>query len=116
MDVRNAAVRVFYTPRDSFDLTRRAYLEEKLPSILRALERSLEKTVTWFGGGPGLSFVDFVFFELLDQHLSFDSTCLSQCPRLSKFHAQVLELPELVGYFKTQYHTRKINNKSASFQ
>jgi len=70
---------------------------------------------TWLTGS-NLSFVDFVWYELLDVLRLMDPTLLSDCNNLQQFVHRFEALPAIKQYLESEcYISHPINNKMASF-
>ena len=77
---------LFYNRLGDFDKLLPAYLE-KLSSTLAALSLFLGAR-PWLAG-DSLSFPDFHFYEMLDQHLLLQPACLQAFPNLVSFHKRL---------------------------
>jgi len=71
MDFRNGFVRVCYNP--AMESLRDDYIKNVKQKIKRFSDFLGEKQ--WFAGGQ-ITYVDFVLYELLDQHRLFEPTLL----------------------------------------
>jgi glutathione S-transferase len=109
-----AMVRVFYGG-SNFKELKESFLTGYLPCMLDRLEAMLKKN-SWFCG-TSLTFVDFIFFELLDQLQRFDAPTLMQYPALGAFCMKFESIsPQVQAYINSPKHTKlPINNKQASF-
>jgi len=98
------------------------YLQEELKAeYLQNVEKKLQEFANflgeheWFSGG-GISFVDFVMYELLDQHRVLSPEVIATQPRLVAFLSRVEALPAIKAYQESaRYMRRPINNKMAKF-
>merc|ERR1712183_566667 len=109
MDLRNAAVTLFYG--GGFDKNKPAYMD-KLTGSLKALSDFLADR-TWLAG-DSLSFPDFHLYEMLDQHLLLDPSCCGPFPNLVSFHQRFQALPRIAAYMKSdRFMERPINNPYA---
>jgi len=69
----------------------------------------------WFGGDE-ISFVDFVMYELLDQHRHLSSDAVGEFSQLKAFLDRFEALPSIKSYMESpQFMEGPINNKSAKF-
>ncbi|CAE1296455.1 GST [Acanthosepion pharaonis] len=112
MDFRNGFVRLCYGP--DFEKNKEAYLKNVV-SMLELFEKYLADK-TWFAGNE-ITFVDFVMYELLDQHKLFDAKLLSSKPKLTAFLDRFEALPQIKAYMATPcFMARPVNNKSANWK
>lgn len=120
MDLRNAAIPVFYSgdlPADG-------------PAHLDDVAGHYAKLDAWLedGASAGRLFLaaasptapDFHLWEMLDQHTRFCAFYgfedpLRSCPHLLTYEQRFRALPELRGYFAGPLHQLPLNNKSAVF-
>jgi len=111
MDFRNGTVRLAYNPK--FDEVLPDYLK-KLPGTLKAFSNFLGSN-DWFAG-KSLSVVDFVMYELLDQHRIMNSDCLKDFGNLVALMDRFETLPKVAAYMKSsRFMKAPINNKMAKF-
>ncbi|KAM3934488.1 glutathione S-transferase Mu 4-like [Leptodactylus fuscus] len=111
MDFRMRLVFITYSPQ--FDQLKGPYLE-KLPAVLERYSRFLGDR-HWFVGDK-ITFVDFLIYDVLDQHHILDPTCLQKFKNLQDFHARFEALPAIAAYMKTpRYIKTRINNRMASW-
>lgn len=111
MDMRNAAVGLFYGP--DYEASLAPYLE-KLQTTLGALSTFLGAR-TWLAG-PCLSFPDFHFYEMLEQHLLLQPDCLQAFPTLVSFHARFEALPQIASYMQSpDFMSAPCNNVMAKW-
>merc|ERR1719225_934061 len=104
MDLRNGWVRLCYNP--DFDNLKEAYLKG-LASKLERFSKFLG-TKPWFAG-DSLTFVDFVMYELIDQHKDL-------VPDLLKPYTNLEALPKVAEYMKSSsFMKTPLNNKMAKF-
>ncbi|KXJ12315.1 Glutathione S-transferase Mu 3 [Exaiptasia diaphana] len=67
--------------------------------------------------GDKITFVDFVMYELLDQHKVFDASLLEPHKNLQAFMERIEALPKIAEYMKSdKFMTRPINNPMAVFK
>jgi len=111
MDFRNGWVRLCYNPE--FDSLKETYLSN-LDTKLDQFSKFLAKK-TWFAG-ESLTFVDFVMYELIDQHKFLAPSCLKKYPNLEAYQTRFEELPKIAEYMKsTAFMKTPLNNKMAKF-
>ena len=66
--------------------------------------------------GDTLTFVDFVMYELVDQHKCLVPSCLKKYPNLEAFQTRFEELPKIAEYMKSSaFMKAPMNNKMAKF-
>merc|ERR1712122_167184 len=94
MDLRNGFCGLCYN-REKFAELREGY-KAALPDKLRGFEKFLGEK-KWLVGYE-LSFPDFHLYEMLDQHLIFDPTCLDDCPKLKAYKERFEEICPLVRF------------------
>lgn len=110
MDFRNGWVRLCYNPK--FDELKVDYLKN-LPSTLDLFEKFLGDR-KWFAG-ENLTFVDFVMYELLDQHAQLTSVT-DNWPKLAAFLKRFEEVPEIKKYMESpKFMKSPMNNRIAKF-
>merc|ERR1711874_272741 len=103
MDFRNGWVRLCYNP--DFDNLKEDYIKGMTSKLERFSKFLASKS--WFAG-DSLTFVDFVMYELIDQHKLLVPDCLK--PFMAKFEA----LPKVAEYMKSpRFMKTPINNKMA---
>lgn len=111
MDFRNGMVRLAYNPQ--FDDLKPDYLQ-KVKKHLQQFSDFLA-TNDWFAGA-NISFVDFVMYELLDQHRILDPACLKPFGNLIEFLERFEKLPKIKAYMESdRFIKAPINNKMAKF-
>merc|ERR1712066_871600 len=111
MDLRNGWVRLCYNP--DFENLKDAYLKG-LTSKLDRFSNFLAKK-SWFAG-DSLTFVDFVMYELMDQHKFLAPDLLKPYPNLEAFQARFEALPKVSQYMKSSsFMKTPLNNKMAKF-
>ena len=94
MDFRNGLVRLCYNP--NFEGLKAEYLT--------ALEAKMADFTAFLGdrkffAGDNVTFVDFVMYELLDQHRELSSDSVKG--KLEDFLARVEKLPQIEAYMKS---------------
>jgi len=111
MDLRNGFVRLCYNP--DFDNLKSGYLTN-LTGTLELFSNFLG-TNSWLAGET-LTFPDFHFYEMLDQHKQLSSDCLSKFPNLVAYCQRFEELPKIAAYMKSdKFMKAPLNNKMAKF-
>ena len=111
MDFRNGWVRLCYNP--DFENLKDGYLTN-LDTKLQQFSKFLAKK-TWFAG-DSLTFVDFVMYELIDQHKFLAPNCLKKYENLEAFQSKFEELPKIAEYMKSSaFMKTPLNNKMAKF-
>ncbi|XP_030589296.1 glutathione S-transferase Mu 3-like [Archocentrus centrarchus] len=110
MDFRNGFVRMCYT---NFDEMKPEYLKT-LPSTLKQFSDFLGNR-KWFAGDK-ITFVDFIMYELLDQHVAFEPKCLDNFKNLKELLNRFEALERIAAYMKSpRFMKTPINNKMAKF-
>jgi len=110
MDFRNGFVMMCYT---DFDKIKPKYLE-KLPSLLKQFSVFLGDR-KWFAGDK-ITFVDFLMYELLDQHRMFESKCLDDFKNLKDLLDRFEALEKIAAYMKSsRFMKTPVNNKMAKW-
>jgi len=111
MDFRNGWVRLCYNP--DFENLKEGYLTN-LDVKLEQFSKFLAKK-PWYAG-ESLTFVDFVMYELVDQHKFLAPNCLKKFPNLEAFQTRFEELPKIAEYMKSPaFMKTPLNNKMAKF-
>ncbi|XP_061700774.1 glutathione S-transferase Mu 3-like [Syngnathoides biaculeatus] len=110
MDFRNGFVRLCYT---DFDKLKPGYLQA-LPDVLKQFSKFLGGR-KWFAGEK-ITFVDFIMYELLDQHRMFQPTCLADFKNLQDFLDCFEGLEKIAAYMKSnRFMKTPVNNKMAKW-
>ncbi|KAG5837793.1 hypothetical protein ANANG_G00216760 [Anguilla anguilla] len=110
MDFRNGFVMLCY--RD-FDKMKPGYLET-LPGTLKQFSGFLGDR-KWFAGNK-ITFVDFIMYELLDQHRMFEPKCLDDFKNLKEFLDRFEGLEKIAAYMKSKKFIKTpVNNKMAKW-
>uniref|UniRef100_A0A8C1YX15 glutathione transferase n=1 Tax=Cyprinus carpio TaxID=7962 RepID=A0A8C1YX15_CYPCA len=110
MDFRNGFVQLCY---GDFDKNKTCYTE-KLPGTLKQFSDFLGDR-KWFAGDK-ITFVDFIMYELLDQHRMFDPECLDDYRNLRSFLDRFESLEKIVEYMKSnKFMKTPVNNKMAKW-
>ena len=111
MDFRNGWVRLCYNA--DFSNLKATYLKS-LPETLQRFSEFLGSK-KWFAG-DSLTFVDFVMYELLDQHKLLSPNCLKEFENLKSFTERFEALPRIAAYMKSdKFKKGPLNNKMAKF-
>ncbi|XP_029995061.1 glutathione S-transferase Mu 1-like [Sphaeramia orbicularis] len=110
MDFRNGFVRMCYT---DFDNIKPGYLK-MLPDTLKQFSNFLGDR-KWFAGDK-ITFVDFIMYELLDQHRMFHPTCLDEFKNLKDLMDRFEALEKIAAYMKSnRFMKTPVNNKMAKW-
>ncbi|XP_068997267.1 glutathione S-transferase Mu 3-like [Embiotoca jacksoni] len=110
MDFRNGFVRLCYSDFDNLK-----------PEYLKTLAGSLKQLSSFLGdrkwfAGDKITFVDFIMYELLDQHRMFQSTCLDDFKNLKDLLDRFEALEKIAAYMKSdRYMKTPVNNKMAKW-
>ena len=111
MDFRNGWVGLCYNP--DFENLKDGYLTD-LDIKLGQYSAFLGKK-SWFAG-ESLTFVDFVMYELIDQHKFLAPACLKNYPNLEEFMTRFEKLPKIAAYMKSSaFMKTPLNAKMAKF-
>eukprot|EP00096_Caligus_rogercresseyi_P001232 TRINITY_DN11961_c0_g1_i1.p1 TRINITY_DN11961_c0_g1~~TRINITY_DN11961_c0_g1_i1.p1 ORF type:complete len:255 (+),score=65.90 TRINITY_DN11961_c0_g1_i1:106-765(+) len=112
MDFRNGFVHLCYNP--NFESLHQNYLKSIKVKLLEFSNFIGENP--WFTGSS-ITFVDFVMYELLDQHRTLDPSILGDFKNLSTFLGRFEKLPQIASYMKSdRFIQRPINNKMGAFK
>ncbi|XP_068161445.1 glutathione S-transferase Mu 3-like [Antennarius striatus] len=110
MDFRNGFVRLCY---GDFDKIKPSYLEA-LPGVLKQFSDFLGDR-KWFAGDK-ITFVDFLMYELLDQHRMFQPSCLDDFNNLRSLLDRFEALDKISAYMKSdRFMKTPVNNKMAKW-
>lgn len=110
MDFRNGFVRICY---GDFDNVKQRYLEA-LPATIKAFSKFLGDN-PWFAG-ENITFVDFIMYELIDQHLQLEPNMLKDFKNLEDFQKRFEELEPIKSYMSSsRFMKAPLNNKMAKF-
>jgi len=110
MDFRNGFVRLCYA---DFDKIKPGYLE-MLPEVLKQFSKFLGDR-KWFAGDK-ITFVDFIMYELLDQHRMFQPKCLDDFKNLKDHLDRFEALEKIAAYMKSnRFMKTPVNNKMAKW-
>ncbi|XP_048409515.1 glutathione S-transferase Mu 3-like [Stegostoma tigrinum] len=109
MDFRMGFVRLAYDP--DFEDLKADYLKG-LSSILKQFSDFLGKR-PWFAGDK-ITFVDFLMYELFDEHRVFEPKCLDEFQNLKDFVEHFEALEKIAAYIKSdRFMKGPFNNKMA---
>lgn len=109
MDFRMGLVAITYNSQ--FEVLKGPYLE-KLPVALGRFSHFLGDR-HWFAGDK-LTFVDFLMYDVLDQHRMLDLNCLQKYSNLQDFLSRFEALPAIAAYMKSpRFMKTPINNRIA---
>lgn len=110
MDTRNNFVMMCYS---DYDNLKPLYLKS-LPGKLKQFSDFLGNR-PWFAGDE-ITFVDFIMYELLDQHRMFQPTCLDELKNLKDFLDRFEALEKIAAYMKSdRFMKTPVNNKMAKW-
>ncbi|KAK6470434.1 glutathione S-transferase Mu 3-like [Huso huso] len=111
MDFRNGFVMLCYGP--DYEKRRPGYVLQ-LPAMLKQYSQFLGDR-KWFAG-ENITFVDFIMYELLDQHQMFEPKCLDEFKTLKEFHCRFEELEKIAAFMKSKNFIKNpVNNKMAQW-
>ncbi|XP_059529608.1 glutathione S-transferase Mu 1 isoform X2 [Myotis daubentonii] len=96
MDTANLLARLCYSP--DFEKHKPEYLKV-LPEKLKLFSEFLGKK-SWFAGDK-LTYVDFLAYDVLDLHRTFEPKCLDAFPNLKDFIARIEGLEKIAAYMKS---------------
>ena len=116
MDFRNGFTRLCYgSKKENFAENTQKY-KESVVKVLAMFDKFLGITHKWFAGDK-LTFVDFIMYELLDQHRIFDDKLLDTFDNLKNFMKNFESLPKIKAFMESEKCFKgDINNKSAQFK
>ncbi|CAG7817194.1 unnamed protein product [Allacma fusca] len=110
-DFRSAFSELCYSP--NFEELKPGYLET-LPGKLQQFSEYLEDRR--FFAGDNVTFVDFIVYEMLDQHKILEPTCLEKFKNLEDFVQNVESLERIAAYLKSGRIIKdRLNNRMALF-
>ncbi|KAM9786098.1 glutathione S-transferase Mu 4-like [Neosynchiropus ocellatus] len=110
MDFRNSFVRVCYSDCDRLK-----------PDFLKNLQGVLQLFSGFLGdrkwfAGDNITFVDFIMYELLDQHRMFEPECLKDFKNLRDLMDRFEKLEKIAAYMKSsRFIKTPVNNKMAKW-
>lgn len=116
MDFRNGFVRlVYFSKPDDFAQKSEDY-KKNIQGVLAKFDKCLGVKNKFFVGDK-LTFVDFVLYELLDQHRLFADGILETYDNLKNFMKSFEAVPEIKEFMESeQCFKGDINNKMALFK
>ncbi|XP_013875683.1 glutathione S-transferase Mu 3 [Austrofundulus limnaeus] len=110
MDFRNGFVMMCYTDLDN---KKPGYLKN-LPGVLKQFSDFLGG-MKWFAGDK-ITFVDFIMYELFDQHRMFHPSCFDDFQNLKDFMDRFENLDKIAAYMKSdRFIKTPVNNKMAKW-
>lgn len=121
MDLRNNAIKLFYSPKEQFDKDKDSFLEETVAKSFNKFEGWLNQQGTTYLVGNEVTTPDFHLFEIVDQietlakKVEKEST-LKSFPKLTTLYESFQKLPAIAKYMESDLHKLPINNKMASFK
>jgi glutathione S-transferase len=114
MDFRNGFVSLCYRSGPAFPEKAEAY-KNNVKSILNRFNKFLGDRA--YFASEKLTYVDFIMYELLDQHRIFDSTLLEEFGKITAFMKRFAEEPKIASFMKSSKCFKgPINNKMAAFK
>ncbi|XP_053248799.1 glutathione S-transferase Mu 1-like isoform X3 [Podarcis raffonei] len=96
MDLRMAFAKVCYSP--DFEKLKPEYLEQ-IPGKLKLLSQFLGDK-KWFAGKK-ITYVDFLAYDILDQHRMFEPKYFDEFPNLKDFLSRFEALEKISAYMKS---------------
>lgn len=112
MDVRNKFVGLCYNP--DFENLKAGFIKSVKSSIQQLSDFLGERK---FLAGDKITFVDFILYEMMDQHRIFEPSLLEPHNNLKEFLTRIEELPAIAAYKKSdKFKAHPINNKMAKFK
>ncbi|CAG0904832.1 unnamed protein product [Cyprideis torosa] len=122
MDFRYGIVKLCYMSED-YEAEKRKFITETLPQQLQRFSDFLGDN-KWFAG-ENITFVDFIMYELLDQHQAFHSECLNNFKNLKDLLHRFESIPQIKKYMDSDKFIKDkllkevieepINNRRAHF-
>ncbi|XP_051890644.1 glutathione S-transferase Mu 1-like [Pristis pectinata] len=111
MDFRVGFARLSYNP--DFEKLKPDYLKN-LPVLLKQFSDFLGER-PWFAGDK-ITFVDFLMYELFDEHRVFEPKCLDDFKNLKEFITRFEALEKIAAYMKSdRFMKGPFNNKMAKW-
>mmetsp|Transcript_95237 Transcript_95237/g.142720 ORF Transcript_95237/g.142720 Transcript_95237/m.142720 type:complete len:234 (-) Transcript_95237:27-728(-) len=119
-DLRNAAVKLFYSPPEVFENDRDSFLSNTVATSFGKLNGWLEQQGTVYLASDEPTVPDFHFFEMIDQIEALAKKYNKDSPMkefaaVTKFYESFKNLPAIQKYLASDLHKLPINNKMASF-
>uniref|UniRef100_A0A8C9PUN3 Glutathione S-transferase n=1 Tax=Spermophilus dauricus TaxID=99837 RepID=A0A8C9PUN3_SPEDA len=96
VDVRMHFIMLCYNP--DFEKKKPEYLEA-MPEMIKLFSQFLGKR-PWFAGDK-ITYVDFITYDVLDQHRVFEPKCLEAFPNLKDFMSRFEGLKKISAYMKS---------------
>lgn len=110
MDLRNGFVRLCYL---DFENKKQQYLKN-LEETIKLFSNFLGDR-PWFAG-DNITFVDFLMYELFDQHMQLEPDVLKDFKNLQDFHKRFEDLESIKKYMASpRFMKTPLNNKMAKF-
>ena len=123
MDLRNAAVKVFYSGGDqaAFDASAGPHLETTVQAHYAKLDGFLAAHGTRFAAADRVTVADFHLWEMIDQHEALAgrlgrASAVAAWPRLEALWKGLRAAPELREYFASPYYQLPLNNPHGVFR
>lgn len=114
MDFRNGFVRLCYGSGAAFPQKAEDY-KASIKSILNRFNKFLGDRA--YFAADKLTYVDFIMYELFDQHRIFDASLLEEFGKITAFMKRFEEEPKIAAFMKSSKCFKgPINNKMASFK
>ncbi|CAH3192690.1 unnamed protein product [Porites evermanni] len=111
MDWRKKFTGLCYNP--DFDKLKEGYIKDIKATIQQFSDFLGERK---FLAGEKITFVDFILFEVLDEHLLFEASLLDAHVNLKEYRSRIEELTSIAAYRKSEkFKAHPINNKMAKF-
>ena len=114
MDFRNGFMTICYHTKPELFEEKCAGYKKSVLTVIGLFEKFLGSRK--FLAGDKLTFVDFIMYELLDQHRCLQGDILDSFKGLTAFMKRFEELPEIIEFMKSpKFFKGPLNNKSAIF-
>ena len=114
-DVRSRYTRAAYSPEfHSMKADLLTFLHKKLGELNRYLE-TVESQFAFLVSAE-VTYVDLLWYDLLDQFLRLSPTILADFPSLEIFYKRVHVLPQVESYRTSDRYIQKFNNTAAVFK
>lgn len=111
MDWRKKFTGLCYNP--DFDKLKEGYIKDIKATFQQFSDFLGERK---FLAGDKITFVDFILFEALDEHLLFEASLLDAHVNLKEYRSRIEELTSIAAYRKSEkFKAHPINNKMAKF-
>ena len=120
-DLRNDAVRLFYSPKEAFAANIDGFLQNSVNAHYEKFNLWLEQQGTKFLVKNEPTVPDFHLAELIDQIETLatrenKTSPLEAFPKLKAYFHDFQNLPQIQKYLASDFHKLPINNPSASFR